>query len=164
MPFFLIFLIIPLIEISLFVTVGDSLGIGVTLLLCVITALIGSIYVQQQGKAALESAKKAMDNSQFPIEEAFDGVCLAIAGITLITPGFFTDAVGFLLLIPIFRRLMRKILAKKLNFEFYRSVYSGGQHPNGPQAQNDDIIDVEYTHIEPEKNEITSNKTDKNSE
>lgn len=144
MPFFLIFLIIPLIEIALFKTVGDHIGLSYTLLLCLLTALIGSYYVRSQGKSAFFSAQKAISDNKFPLQEAFDGVCLAAAGITLITPGFFTDALGFLLLIPPLRIALKGTILKKFKiFEMYQS-YQG----QNKAANDDDIIDVEYTHID----------------
>lgn len=144
MPFFLIFLIIPLIEIALFKTVGDHLGLSTTLLLCLLTALIGSYYVRSQGTSAYTNAQNAMKHNKFPLQEAFDGVCLAAAGITLITPGFFTDALGFLLLIPPLRVALKDMLLKKFKiFDLYQTYQD-----TGASAPDDDIIEVEYTHIE----------------
>lgn len=108
MLLFILFLVIPLIEISLFIVVGDEIGIISTLLLCVLTAVIGATLLRQQGLRTLFTAQKQIDEGLLPLREIFDGFCLAIAGATLITPGFFTDFIGFMLLLPPMRDLLWK--------------------------------------------------------
>lgn len=103
MPFFIIFVIIPLTEISLFIAVGREIGVLPTLLLCVFSAILGSVLLQQQGMATLLSARRAMEAGSMPLKEIFDGISLSLAGVLLMTPGFLTDAMGFALLIPAVR-------------------------------------------------------------
>lgn len=108
MPFFIIFVIIPLTEISLFIAVGERIGVLSTLLLCVLMAILGSILLRQQGMATLLSAHRSMAKGDMPLQEVFDGICLALAGVLLMTPGFLTDAMGFALLVPAVRvRVLR---------------------------------------------------------
>ena len=106
MPFFIIFVIIPLTEISLFIAVGQRIGVLPTLLLCVLSAIIGSILLRQQGMATLLSARRAMGRGDMPLKEILDGIFLSLAGVLLMTPGFLTDAMGFALLIPAVRVLI----------------------------------------------------------
>ena len=103
MPFFIIFVIIPLTEISLFIAVGQRIGVLPTLLLCVLSAIIGSLLLQRQGMATLLSARRAMEAGDMPLKEILDGIFLSLAGVLLMTPGFLTDAMGFALLMPAVR-------------------------------------------------------------
>lgn len=118
MIFLTIFVIIPLIEVGLFLVVGDAVGIAMTLMLCVLTAMIGAALIRQQGLQTLASAHEAMQNQDLPVQELFDGICLAIAGVTLMTPGFFTDAIGFILLVPQIRAYLREYLAHRIEVHF----------------------------------------------
>lgn len=116
MLFFIIFLLIPLIEVGLFIVVGQHIGVLDTLLLCVLSAVVGSFLLRQQGMQTLLSVTKSLDRGQLPMNELFDGVCLAVAGALMITPGFFTDAIGFALLIPPVRHALRKFLVRRYGF------------------------------------------------
>ena len=108
MPFLplLIFLAIPAIEITLFIEVGGWVGPWWTVALTFVTAAGGLIVVRIQGIAVLESARRSLEQGDAPVLEVLDGACLVLAGIFLILPGFFTDALGALLLTPITRRTL----------------------------------------------------------
>lgn len=139
MPLFLIFVIIPLIEISLFVTLGEEIGLLPTLLLCVVTAIFGAKLVQQQGIETLTKAQQRAEQGQVPLEQLFDGFCICIAGVTLITPGFFTDIMGFLLLAPAVRRwLLSRAKRNGANFGFSGQFYSG---------RSDTVIEGEFEEV-----------------
>ncbi len=102
---FLIFLIsIPAIEIYLFISVGGAVGAGTTVLLTVLTAAIGLFLVRAQGLAVMRRAQTSIDRGEMPVQEAIHGIALFFAGIMLIIPGFFTDTIGALLLIPFIRQ------------------------------------------------------------
>lgn len=102
-----LFIVIPLVEIYLFIQVGAVIGGGWTLLLILLTAIIGAYFVKQQGLSLLFNAQRKMQENKVPAEELFDGICVLVSGLMLITPGFFTDTLGFLLLWPAFRSFMR---------------------------------------------------------
>ena len=109
----LLFFVIPLVEIYFLVQVGEEIGAGMTVLLVIITAIIGVTMLRQQGLRTLLKANQAMQAGQMPAQELFDGFILAAVGILLVTPGFFTDAVGFVLLVPTVRKaLLRGVLSK----------------------------------------------------
>lgn len=112
-----IFVIIPLIETFLFLIVGQAIGVMPTFLLCVLTAGIGGFLVRTQGLQTLFSAKTALSRNQLPIGQLFDGLCVTMAGVLLITPGFFTDTLGLLLLVPEVRLRLRDYLAKKFDIQ-----------------------------------------------
>lgn len=140
MLLFVLFLVIPLVEISLFIVVGDEIGILSTLLLCVLTAVIGASLLRQQGLRTLFTAQKQIDEGLLPLREIFDGFCLAIAGATLITPGFFTDFIGFMLLLP----PMRDLLWEKIPQYFDMDIKTGG----APHSRSRQTIDVEFERVE----------------
>ena len=101
---FVLFLGIPLIEVYLFIVVGGAIGAGWTIGLCLLTAGLGAWLVRLQGMATVNRARSALGENRFPAEEAFDGVCLVVAG--------FTDVIGFLLLGPPLRRFLQARLAR----------------------------------------------------
>ena len=92
---FLIFIIIPIIEISIFITVGSNFGVVNTIAIILITALIGIFLVRRRGLSLLFNAQKNMSQGVMPTNEIKGGIFLLISGLLLITPGFFTDCVGF---------------------------------------------------------------------
>jgi len=97
----IIFVLIPVIEISLFIEIGSFVGSFNTILLIFTTALIGVYFVRQQGISTYYKLYNQLQNQEAPIQTMFEGLVILISGILLITPGFFTDTLGFLGLIPL---------------------------------------------------------------
>ena len=94
---FLLFIFIPIIEIAIFITVGSNIGILNTIAIIFLTAVIGIYFVRRQGLTLLFNAQRNMIQGIMPTEEIKGGIFLLISGLLLITPGFFTDCVGFLM-------------------------------------------------------------------
>ena len=92
---FLLFILIPIIEISIFITVGSNIGILNTIGIILLTALIGIFLVRKRGLNLLFNARQSMSEGIMPTNEIKGGIFLLISGLLLITPGFFTDCVGF---------------------------------------------------------------------
>ena len=92
---FLLFIFIPIIEIAIFISVGSNIGILNTIVIILLTAIIGIYFVRRQGLSLLFNAQKNMSQGIFPTEEIKGGIFLLVSGLLLITPGFFTDCVGF---------------------------------------------------------------------
>ena len=92
---FLIFIIIPIVEIIIFINIGNIIGIWSTVLIILITALVGIFLVRRRGLSLLFNARQNMSEGIMPTEEIKGGIFLLISGLLLITPGFFTDCVGF---------------------------------------------------------------------
>ena len=159
MPFFtLIFIVVPLIELFVFLRVGEEIGIFHTLLICVLTAIIGGFLVKQQGLVTLLGARQDMGRGKMPLGRLFDGFCIVIAGALLLTPGFVTDGVGFALLLPLFRTILKDILMKSGKFHFY----TGAQKSNhGPAQNNSTIIEGEFEYVEEPKTELDQGRKDK---
>ena len=92
---FLLFILIPIIEISIFITIGSNIGILNTIAIILITALVGIFLVRRKGLSLLFNARQNMSQGIMPTEEIKGGIFLLISGLLLITPGFFTDCIGF---------------------------------------------------------------------
>ncbi len=136
--FFIIFLVIPFIEIAVFIAVGEHIGLFTTLLLAFLTAIIGGAIIRYQGLGTFSSLRMTMERGEMPVKELFEGFCLVAAGALLITPGFVTDTAGFLLLVPQVREALRDFLMRHGTWTVY-----------GEKTRNPDIIEVEYTDITP---------------
>ena len=104
---------IPIIEILLFIKLGESIGAINTVLLIIFTAVVGVYFARIQGIRTIKSGFLNLYQNKLPIYEIFSGASIAIAAIFLIIPGFFTDTFGFLLLIPFTRKLLLSLIIKK---------------------------------------------------
>lgn len=129
----LLFFIIPLIEIYFLVQVGEEIGAWMTILLVIITAVIGVTLLREQGLRTLMKANQAMQAGKMPAQEMFDGFMLAAVGILLVTPGFFTDGLGFLLLVPSVRKLLMRSLLKNMTFQTH-GHFSSAQYTQRPSS------------------------------
>jgi UPF0716 protein FxsA len=101
---FILFLTVPLIEIYLLIKVGSVLGALPTVALVILTAVIGAALLRMQGFVTMQRVRQSMARGEIPALEMLEGVVLLICGALLLTPGFFTDTIGFLGLIPPLRR------------------------------------------------------------
>ncbi|EKE78489.1 FxsA family protein [Oceanibaculum indicum] len=147
MPLLILALLIgiPLVEIALFIEIGEEIGVWPTIGLCIATALAGSLMLRVQGLSTLTRARTAMARDEMPVREMLDGIGLAIAGAMLLTPGFATDTVGLLLFIPAIRRgigrWLWRSLVKSGRFHVVGTPFPGGPRRGGP------IIDGDYRDI-----------------
>lgn len=148
---FLVFLVIPLVEIALFVLVGGRIGIFPTLATCVLTALVGAVLVRQQGLATLARLQKEMERGEMPALALGEGLAILASGLLLMTPGFFTDGIGFTLLFPPARRAIVKYVWKYIGGKINIMGMPGGPNgrPQGPprDANGNIIIDIEAEEI-----------------
>ena len=108
----ILILSIPLIEIYLFIKIGSSIGAFNTISLILLTAIIGVAYARYEGFNTLKSGLSQLMKNEIPLYEIVSGAAIAIAALLLIVPGFFTDLIGFLLLIPITRKVLFKLILK----------------------------------------------------
>ena len=145
------FLAVPLIEITLFIQVGGLIGLGWTLVTVIITAIIGTWLVKSQGIAAMSQLRGSFSEMRDPTEPLVHGAMILFSGALLLTPGFFTDAVGFALLVPAIRSALYKAIRSRVNVQGF-GIPSQGQHPQNPSRPMDgDVIDGEYTEISEEE-------------
>jgi UPF0716 protein FxsA len=155
MAFLLFLLILPLVEITLFVMVGDEIGAFNTVMLCLVAAGCGVFLVQGQGLKTMLTLQNSMQGGVLPVEEMFRGVCVFVAGLLLILPGFFTDAVAILLLLPPVQDRLRARASQYFKGEpvtFTSAQWRGGTR-RSRDANGGDIVDVEYSHVETDDDE-----------
>ncbi len=112
MPVLPIILTIPLIEIAVFIAVGEAIGLLNTLILCILAAVAGSTLLRAEGLRTLFEVQNLADRGEMPVRALFDGICLAGAGMLLIIPGFVSDLLAFALMIPAVRGLLRQWLIR----------------------------------------------------
>ena len=136
--FFLIFIGIPAVEIFLMIKIGGLIGALNTIFLIFLTAIVGIYFAKMQGLKTMKSGVINLYQNKLPIYEIIAGASIAIAAFLLIIPGFFTDVVGFLLIIPITRKVIINLIFNK------KSVPKN--------YQNDDTLDGEI--IEDKKDEL----------
>ncbi len=146
------FIGVPLLEIAVFIEVGGALGLWPTLSLVILTAIIGTWQLRAQGLATLASARSQIARGALPTRELFDGACLLGAGTLLLTPGFVTDTVGFLLFLPALRNFLRQILARRLTASVHGHVFTD-QPGAAASAGQGPIIAGEFQEIHEADNE-----------
>ncbi|MGD8122747.1 FxsA family protein [Vibrio sp. TRT 2004] len=141
----LLFIFVPIIEIGLFIQVGGYLGLWPTIALVLITAFVGASLVRSQGIQTLMSVQHRLQQGELPAQQIFEGVMLAVAGVLLLTPGFMTDALGMLVLLPAPRSAIAKYLMSKMVVKSVGGGFHGSFH--GDQfGQNSFNHDTSYRH------------------
>ncbi|WP_147803408.1 FxsA family protein [Alkalicoccus halolimnae] len=117
----LLLIVVPALEIAVILLSWNTFGIALTVLFIILTGILGAALARREGLQAIRKAQLKTSQGQVPGNELLDGICILIGGVVLLTPGFISDALGFLLLIPptreIFKRLLQRIYEKM--------VYSG---------------------------------------
>ncbi len=138
---FFVFLAIPVLEIYLLIKVGAVFGALTTAMLVVATAIIGAWLLRLQGFSTWQRVQNSMNQGELPAIEMIEGLILLVSGALLLTPGFFTDAIGFCCLVPMLRRrIALSILEKGL----LKGPNSGGG-PRGPDGRGgSDTIEGEF--------------------
>lgn len=135
---FLIFLAVPLIEIALFIQVGGLIGLWPTLGIVILTAILGTYLVRSQGLAELQRLRNSFNDLRDPTEPLAHGAMILISGALLLTPGFFTDGVGFALLAPPVRAAILRYIRRNIKVQtFEYGPRNPGPPPGGPVIDGD---------------------------
>lgn len=114
MPYaLLLFVAMPIIEIAVMLRVGDAIGWLPTLAIVILTAIIGTNMLRQQGLATLNTARQRLDAGEMPAQQMLEGMLLLLGGVLLLTPGFVTDAFGFVCLVPATRQWLANRIASR---------------------------------------------------
>ena len=150
MLLFLIFVAIPIIEIALFIQVGGLIGLWPTLATVVLTAFFGTALLRSQGLSTLVNLQTSVGQGENPMDHIAHGALILIAGVVLLTPGFFTDAVGFCLLIPPIRAALIKAGVARMAGNANIHVFQNGQQS---QPQADDVVDADFSVVNEENSE-----------
>ena len=153
-PFLL--LVIPILEITVFILVGGQIGVFPTLGMILVTAILGTFFLRQQGLSILQKLQAESRSGNIPGRELVHGAMIMIAGVLLLTPGFVTDSIGFLLFFPPFRDLAWNFLKTRINVINVGGAgfAQGASSTRGPNYQGEPFVDLnedEYSR-DPEPN------------
>ncbi|EEX13356.1 FxsA cytoplasmic membrane protein [Citreicella sp. SE45] len=152
---FLAFLMVPLIEIGLFIQIGGLIGLWPTLAIVILTAILGTALVRSQGIKALGDVQGSFSRLEDPTTPLAHGAMILLAGALLLTPGFFTDAMGFALLAPPVRLAVMRYVSKRVTVSRFEM---GGRTAPGPAPRHDmrhdprpaapgEVIEGEFTEV-----------------
>ena len=134
--FLILFITIPLVEIAILIKIGSIIGAGYTIALVIGTAFLGVSLLRIQGISTLAKVQANISKGQLPATELIEGLILLISGALLLTPGFFTDTIGFLMLVP----TLRQRLAETFFVNFMKNRINIRQK----QTRNGNIIEGEH--------------------
>ena len=141
---FIAFLAVPLIEIALFLQIGGLIGFWPTIGTVILTAILGTWLVRSQGIMALTNVRRSFSELDDPTEPLAHGAMILFSGALLLTPGFFTDAIGFALLIPGVRTALFRYLRTKIKVQSF-AMGSGMGEQSKPKAPRSGVIDGDLT-------------------
>jgi UPF0716 protein FxsA len=148
----LLLLVVPLSEIAVFVLIGGQIGVLATLGLVLATAIAGTILLRVQGFGVMERIRRTLEADQVPGRELVHGVMILVAGILLLTPGFVTDSLGFLLFVPAIRDVGWRFLRERIVVQSMHARHPGhgpGGAPGQPRGPTIDLDADDYTTGEP---------------
>lgn len=175
--FLAIFVAMPIIEIAVFIQAGELIGLWPTIGIVILTAVVGTSLMRAQGLQTLARAQAQMEQGEMPIGELFDGICILVAGVLLLTPGFVTDTMGFLLLVPPLRKavgagvIMKLVQSGNIRTNFSRRAYGNassssgggsagrGRHPNSGPIIDGDFENVSPTNVDGQSKDATDQST-----
>tara|TARA_Y100000739_G_scaffold199547_1_gene183181 strand:- start:1 stop:447 length:447 start_codon:yes stop_codon:yes gene_type:complete len=144
---FLLFIVIPIVEIVLFIKIGSLLGLWLTILVVVLTAIVGTNLVKSQGLNAIKQVQSSFLQGQDIARSLINGTLILIAGVLLLTPGFFTDFIGITFLIPMTRNMWISYGIK--HFPGFVFINSNNNSKNNPHfKEKNDVIDGDYTDLD----------------
>ena len=156
MRLFLLLLIVPLIEIGLFIEVGGLIGLWPTIGIVMFTAILGTVMLRRQGLAALRSVQARLSAGENPGRLLADGAMILIAGVLLLTPGFLTDTIGLLLLVPTVRAALFDRLAPRFTMVHVQArrtaagPSTAGRASAGRSWPGGQTVEGEYEEVDPD--------------
>ncbi len=137
-------LIFPVLEISVFILAGQYIGFWATIGLIFLTAAIGSLLLRVQGFSILRRLAEENQAGRLPARELVHGGMIVLAGILLLTPGFVTDTIGFLLFVPAVRDAAWRFLKTKVAFSFSSARFDAGFHDGGAERRGPEgVVDLD---------------------
>jgi UPF0716 protein FxsA len=139
----LLFLIVPIVELYVIIQVGQSIGAGPTLVLLVLLSVAGAWLVKREGLGVWARFRAQLERGALPANELLDGLLILLAGALMLTPGFVTDVVGILLLIPPCRAVARSMLARRYRARLEAATVGGLGGPGGSFVYGR-VYDVEH--------------------
>jgi UPF0716 protein FxsA len=135
LPLFLLFTLVPALELYLIVTIGARIGILNTIFVIIATGVLGMALARNEGMMVLERIRSAAARGEMPQDSIVDGLLILVAGALLVTPGFFTDILGLLALFPLTRPLLRRPILKRLKAHMVKTYQAQQGHPGQAPGQ-----------------------------
>jgi UPF0716 protein FxsA len=156
MPFLLLlflFVVVPILEIYVIIQVGQAIGPLWTIALLIVDSILGSILMRSQGRAAWRRFQLALAEGRVPAREVIDGVLVIFGGAFLLTPGFCSDVVGALLLLPPSRAVIRGALVRRFGFRVFGAIpgVRVGGGARRPHPEGDADVEGTATEIDPRR-------------
>ncbi|NDW54384.1 FxsA family protein [Aliiroseovarius sp. PrR006] len=148
---FALFIAVPLIEIALFIQVGGAIGLWWTLGIVVLTAIVGTQLMRAQGALAMSQLRDSFGQLNDPTEPLAHGAMILFSGALLLTPGFFTDFVGFALLVPGVRSAVFNWARSRVKVQTFSMGGVAGEEMHRQPRPDEDVIDGDFTDVAPEK-------------
>jgi UPF0716 protein FxsA len=135
LPLVILFIVVPIAELAVIIEVGRTIGVWWTIAILIADSVLGSVLMRSQGRAAWRRFNAAMASGRVPAREVLDGALVIFGGALLLTPGFITDVLGLLLLIPPTRAVVRAVLARWLAHRMVASMTRGRRAPEHEPAR-----------------------------
>lgn len=140
----LAFIVVPLVELAIIIQVGQAIGLLWTIALLVVDSVVGAWLVRREGTRAWSRFRSALNEGRVPTDEVLEGALVLFGGALMLTPGFASDALGLLLMIPPARALIAKALKRRLGARFSVSTMSAG---GATRRKRDEVVDVEVINV-----------------
>lgn len=153
---FLIFVAVPIVEIGLFIQVGGAIGLWPTLAIVILTALAGTTLMRAQGMSTLQRLQSSLSDGTNPADPMAQGAMILVAGVLLLTPGFFTDAVGFALLIPPVRVALMGWIKSRMTASTFSFSSQSSATPNRP-SNGDQTVEGQYSVLDEDEQQPPEN-------
>jgi UPF0716 protein FxsA len=167
---FVLFIVVPIVELYVLIQIGQAIGILPTIALLILDSVLGAALMRSQGRAAWRRFNLALAEGRVPGREVIDGVLVIFGGALLLTPGFLSDFLGLFLLLPPTRAIVRSVLVKRFGARLVASaaqgaqtrIFSFGAQPGpGPRGfgadgrgVDDDIVDSSARDVDPRRTEL----------
>lgn len=160
----LIFIVVPIAELYVLIQIGSAIGILPTIALLILDSVLGAALMRSQGRAAWRRFNRAVEEGRVPGREVIDGVLVIFGGALLLTPGFISDFLGLILLLPPTRAIVRTVLVRRFAGRILTSAASGAQSRMGrmftfetgrrPPAFDDDVVDGTASDVPHQRREL----------
>ncbi len=159
---FFLFIVVPIAELAVLIQIGQAIGILPTIALLIADSILGAALMRSQGRAAWMRFNKALAEGRVPGREVMDGALVIFGGALLLTPGFLSDILGLILLLPPTRAVVRKILVARYGSRLVATAATGagsrvfgfGARPARGAARHDDVVDSSATEVDPRRTEL----------
>jgi UPF0716 protein FxsA len=141
MPFLLValFIVVPIVELAVIIQVGQAIGVWWTIAILIVDSVLGSLLMRAQGRAAWRRFTVALQSGRPPAREVADGVLVIFGGALLLTPGFLSDIVGLLFLLPPTRALIRRVFLRQAMRRITVSLAGAARMPGSDVRREDDL-------------------------